>query len=88
MNRQIRRTCVQVRRIGRTEVVQTTLRKTKHLKKFIVRSVVFGVLPSAVNDVVFHHASLSVDEAFHVTEDTVRTSLLNAVLILALQARP
>jgi len=88
MNRQIRRTCIQVRRIGRTEVVQTTLKKTKYLKKFIVRSAVFSVLPSAINDVVFHHASLSVDEAFHVTEDTVRVSLLNALFILALQARP
>lgn len=47
----------------------------------------FSVIPSAVNDVMFHHASLNVDEAFHVTEDTMRVSLLNAILILALQAR-
>lgn len=88
MERHIRRTCIQVRRIGRTEVVQTTLKKTKYLKKFIVRSVMFSVIPSAVNDVMFHHASMNVDEAFHVTEDTVRVGLLNAILILALQARP
>ena len=47
----------------------------------------FGILPSAVNDVVFHHAPLDLSEAFHVTEDTVRVSLINAIIILALQAR-
>jgi hypothetical protein len=87
MDRHIRRTCIQVRRIGRTEVVQTTLKKTKIIKKFVIRSALFSVIPSAVNDVMFHHASLNVDEAFHVTEDTMRVSLLNAILILALQAR-
>lgn len=87
MDRQVRRTCIQVRRIGRTEVVQTTWKKTKLIKKFIIRSAMFSVIPSAVNDIVFHHASLNVDEAFHVTEDTMRVSLLNAILILALQAR-
>lgn len=87
MDRQVRRTCIQVRRIGRSEIIQTTMKKTKILKKIVIRSAMFSVLPSAVNDVVFHHASLDLNEAFHVTEDTMHVSLINAILLLALQMK-
>ena len=77
--RTIRRTCVQVRRIGRSETIQRAFTASKFIKKHFVRGAVLGVVPSTINDVAFHHAALNVQEVIHVTVDTVTVSSINAV---------
>ena len=82
----IRRTCVQVRRIGRSEPVQRAISATRFMKKHIVRGAAFGFVPSTINDVAFHHATLDITELIHVTLDTATISSINAVANILLLA--
>jgi hypothetical protein len=70
---------VTVRRITRHPLA----RKTAMLRKHVVRSATFGILPSALNDVVVHHAPLNLGEIIHATQDTVAVAGINALIILA-----
>jgi|LakMenEpi03Aug12_release.lakeMendotaPanAssembly.Ray.scaffolds.fasta_scaffold367135_3 hypothetical protein len=82
----IRRTCVQVRRIGRSEPVQRALTASKFMKKHMVRGAAFGFFPSTINDVAFHHATLNISEIIHVSLDTAVVSSINAVANILLVA--
>ena len=86
--RSIRRTCVQVRRIGRSESVQRAITASRFVKKHIIRGAAFGLVPSTINDLAFHHANLDITEFIHVTFDTATVSGLNAIAnILMLVSR-
>jgi hypothetical protein len=81
MHRPIRCSHVQVyiRRIGRSDIVRRAAGSTKFLKKHAIRGATFGVLPSTINDVAFHHAQLNFSEVLHVTIDTVTVTSINTV---------
>jgi hypothetical protein len=68
-------TQIAIRRVQRHPV---TRRVTRH----VVHGTTLGFVPSAVNDMVFHHANLSLDEVLHVTQDTVTVSILSALRFL------
>jgi hypothetical protein len=65
--------------------VQVTLRKVQRhpVSLRIQRGVTFGVIPSGLNDIVFHHAPLTTDEVMHVILDQVSTSSMVAIALLA-----
>ena len=71
-----RRACVAlkltVRRVARHPLARRSVRH-------VVRDATFGILPSAVNDIMLHHAPLNVDEILHVTQDSVVVSSLTIV---------
>ena len=79
----MRKTCVQirvsVRRISRHPLTRRTLRTSKHL----IRGATFGILPSTMNDVVIHHAPLTLGEVLHVTQDTLTVASINAIVAIA-----
>ena len=79
-----RRACVvvrmTVRRVVRHPIARRTIRSGSLLRKHVVRGATLGVLPSTVNDVVFHHAPLNIGEIIHVTQDTVTVAALNAIV--------
>lgn len=79
----MKKTCVQirvsVRRLSRHPLTRRTLRTSKHL----IRGATFGILPSTVNDVVVHHAPLSISEVLHVTQDTLTVASINALVAIA-----
>lgn len=58
-------------------------RSTNRIQRYIVRGATFGVVPTGLNDVIFHHASLSIDEAMHVIIDQASISLLTVAVFLA-----
>jgi hypothetical protein len=82
MNRTLKRTCVTVRRVGRHPIVQRTLRSGRHLSKHVIRATTLSFVPSTVNDVVFHHAQLNVQEVIHTASDTLTVGTMNAIVAL------
>lgn len=75
----IRRTCVHVRRIGKSEPIQRAITATKFMKKHMIRGAALGIFPSTINDVAFHHATLNMSEIIHVTVDTLTLTGINTV---------
>jgi len=73
-------TLVLVRRAQRHPLGKKVLR----LHKKATRDVGMGIVPNALNDLVFHHAQLSVDEVIHVTQDTVAATALAIAIRLLL----
>jgi len=73
------RTRVMIRRVGRHPVIQRTFRSGSLLRKHIVRGATLSIVPSTVNDVVFHHAPLNLGEVVHVVQDTAVLTTMNAV---------
>jgi len=71
------RTLVHLRRVQRNPVLKKTTRR-------IVKGAVVSVFPSALNDVVFHHASLNIEEIVHVTQDAFVISIINTISKLSL----
>ena len=69
------RTMVTVRRVQRHPLTQKTLRTVQ-------RQVTLGLVPSGLNDLVFHHARASVDEVTHLVADQATISVTAAALIL------
>ena len=86
MNKPCVRTLVAVRRVQRHPLTQKTLRTGIRLQKHIVRGATLGVLPSGINDLVFHHAQLSLDEAIHIVIDQASVSSMSAILAIILLA--
>ena len=82
----IRRTCVQVRRIGRSEPVQRAVTASRFIKKHMIRGAAFGIFPSTVNDMAFHHATLNMNELIHITVDTMTVTSINTVANILLVA--
>ena len=82
MNRTIKRTCVTIRRASRHPTVQHTVRSSKYLRKHVMRAAPLSLIPSTVNDVVFHHAQLSAQEMLHTATDTVTVGTMNAIVAI------
>ena len=70
---------VALRRVQRHPVTKNALR----IQKYMGRGMTFGVIPSGLNDIVFHHAPLTIDEAMHIIIDQVSTSAILAIALLA-----
>jgi len=86
MNKPCVRTLVAVRKVQRHPLTQKTLRTGIRLQKHIVRGATLGVLPSGINDLVFHHAQLNIDEAIHLVIDQASISSMSAILAIILLA--
>ena len=86
MNKPCVRTLVAVRKVQRHPLAKKTLRATFKIHKHIVRGATLGVLPSGINDLVFHHAQLSLDEAIHIVIDQASVSSMSAILAIILLA--
>ena len=70
---------VALRRVQRHPVTKNAFR----IQKYMGRGMTFGVIPSGLNDIVFHHAPLTIDEAMHIIIDQVSTSAILAIALLA-----
>jgi hypothetical protein len=77
MTRLCVRTQIVVRRVQRHRI---TRRVTRH----VVHGATLGIVPSTLNDVVFHHANLSLEEVVHATQDTLAVSILSALRFFVL----
>lgn len=77
---------VAVRKVQRHPLTKKTLRATFKIQKHVVRGATLGVLPSGINDLVFHHAQLSLDEAIHIVIDQASVSSMSAILAIILLA--
>ena len=73
---------VTLRRIQRHPFTRSTLR----IQRYMAKGATFGVLPSGINDVVFHHAPLTIDEAMHVIIDQASISSMATVLAVIIMA--
>jgi hypothetical protein len=73
--------CVQTqiafRRVQRHPVTKKTIRR---IEKHVVKGTAIGLVPSALNDVLIHHAPIDFGELVHVTQDTLAVTILNLVL--------
>jgi hypothetical protein len=82
MDKALKRTCITVRRVGRHPVIQRSVRSGALLKKHVVRATTLSMIPSTVNDVVFHHAQLNLDEVVHSATDSLTIGTINALMAL------
>jgi hypothetical protein len=82
MDKALKRTCITVRRVGRHPVIQRSVRSGALLKKHVVRATTLSMIPSTVNDVVFHHAQLNLDEVVHSATDSLTIGTINALVAL------
>jgi hypothetical protein len=73
---------VALRRIQRHPFTRNSVR----VQKYLAKGVTFGVLPSGLNDVVFHHAPLTIDEAMHVIIDQAGISSFSIIFAIAMVA--
>jgi hypothetical protein len=80
MDRALKRTCLTVRRVGRHPVIQRSMRSGNLLKKHVVRATTLSMIPSTVNDVVFHHAQFNVQEVVHTATDSLTIGTMNAIV--------
>jgi len=73
--------CVQtqiaIRRVQRHPVTKKTIRR---IEKHVVKGTAIGLVPSAINDVLVHHAPIDFGELIHVTQDTLAVNILNLAL--------
>ena len=86
MNKPCVRTLVAVRKVQRHPLTKKTLRASVKIQKHVVRGATLGVIPSGINDLVFHHAQLSLDEAIHIVIDQASVSSMSAILAIILLA--
>jgi len=82
MDKNLMRTCVRFRRVGRHPVIQRSIRSSALLKKHVIRATAFSIVPGALNDVVFHHAPLTLQEVVHSASDSVTVTTISAVVSL------
>ena len=45
----------------------------------VIKGTVVGIVPGALNDIVFHHGHLDIDEIVRVTQDTLSISIINII---------
>jgi len=77
---------VAVRKVQRHPLTQKTLRASIKIQKHVIRNATLGVIPSGINDLMFHHAQLSLDEAIHIVIDQASVSSMSAILTIILLA--
>jgi len=73
---------ITVRRVARHPIV----RSSALLRKHVVRGATLGLVPSAVNDMVFHHAPLNLGEILHLFQDTATVTTMNAIAAVIVTA--
>jgi len=76
--------CVQTRVLVRRAQRHPLSQKAHRIQKRATRDVGMGIVPSALNDLVFHHAQLSMDEVIHAAQDTMVVTALAVVIRLLL----
>lgn len=76
----MKRTCVQVRKFVRRPEIRWG---TTYVKKNFVRTTVLSFVPSAIDDLAIHHASLSLTEIIHVGVDAATINAIGIVLSFA-----
>jgi methyl coenzyme M reductase subunit C len=76
--------CVQtqiaIRRVQRHPLTKKTIRR---IEKHVVKGTAIGLVPSAINDVMIHHAPIDFNEFIHVTQDTLAVTILNLAINIA-----
>ena len=70
------RTLVSVRRVQRHPLTRKTLRAVQ-------KNVTLGIVPTGLNDIVFHHAQPTLDEVTHLFADQATVTVTATVLMLA-----
>ena len=86
MNKPCVKVQITVRRIQRHPLTKKTIRTGTLLQKHVIRSATLGVVPSTVNDMVFHHAQLNIDELIHIVQDQASISSISALMAIAMIA--
>jgi len=77
---------ITIRRVVRHPITQKTIRSGALLRKHVVRGATLGLVPSTVNDVVFHHAPLNLAEMAHVVQDAATITTMNAIAAVIVTA--
>jgi hypothetical protein len=72
-------TQIAIRRVQRHPVTKKTIRR---IEKHVVRGTAIGLFPSALNDILIHHAPIDFGEFIHVTQDTLAVTILNLAITL------
>ena len=75
---------VTVRKVQRHPLTRKTLRAGLRIQKQVVKGATLSVLPSGIDDVVFHHAHLTTDEAIHLLIDQAAISTMTGIIALIL----
>jgi hypothetical protein len=75
------RTQIALRRVQRHPL-------TRRVEKHVVKATAIGLVPSAINDVLIHHAPIDLGELIHVTEDSLTVSVLTLAMTLVTKYRP
>lgn len=78
------RALMTLRRVQRHPLTQKTLRTGARIQKKFIRGATLGVLPSGIDDVMFHHAHLTIDEAMHIVLDQATISTMSGIIALLL----
>jgi hypothetical protein len=86
MNKSFVKVRITVRRIQRHPITKRTIRTGTFLQKHVIRSATLGMVPSTVNDMVFHHAQLNIDELIHIIQDQASISSISALMAIAMIA--
>jgi methyl coenzyme M reductase subunit C len=73
------RTQIAIRRVQRHPVTKKTIRR---IEKHVVKGTAIGLVPSAINDIVIHHAPIDFSELVHATQDTIAINLLNFAIAI------
>jgi len=74
------RTQIALRRVQRHPVTKKTIRR---IEKHVVKGTAIGLVPSAINDIVIHHAPIDFGELVHATQDTLAVTILNLAITVA-----
>jgi hypothetical protein len=78
MNKGVRRSCIQVRKVVRNS--EPYVRRTRrYVERYVVKTSVVGFVPSVMNDVVIHHVQVTPIELFHIASDDVSVSSMTAL---------
>ena len=80
MNRTIRQTSICLKKASRRPDVRRLMRSSTLLRKHMVRSAAFSLVPSEVNDVIIHHAKMNLDQFIHVASDSATVSAMSAAM--------
>jgi methyl coenzyme M reductase subunit C len=73
------RTQIAIRRVQRHPVTKKTIRR---IEKHVVKGTAIGLVPSAINDIMIHHAPIDFGEFIHVTQDTFAVNILNLAIAI------
>ena len=72
MNRVVRTCTVTVKKV--------TKRPRAVLVPIVIKTAAYSVVPATVNDVMFHHAKIDIDEVVHSVQDSVVLGAMGACI--------